>query len=240
MNILFCCEGFIIDGIASFNLHMGASFREAGHNVAVLGGRLGRWGYQKRHVETGGEGVQYFSPDVIITDGRRAFPLALEIHRRFGTPIVTSFLDTPCGKNKPGRTMEEIHDNSAAWVSSEKLQIDQIKGLSPSIPVKLMRRAVSPKLLPATPMPGRDPFRVLCIGRLSKYKFSGAAAVVKNARRLMSKIPSLEITLVGGGWRRIVFERDAALTNIPAGRKVIRIAGYQIDPAPWFAASTIV
>lgn len=256
MNILFCCEGFIIDGVASFNLHMAACFREAGHNVAILGRRLGMWGYQKRHIETGVEVMQYFSPgvvslralsmaerfspDVIITDGRRAFPLALEIHRHLGTPIVTNFLDAPCGKKKPGRTMEEIHDNSAAWVSSEKLQINRIKNMSPSIPVRLMRRAISPRLLPATPLPGRDPFRVLCIGRLSKFKFSGAAAVVKNARKLMSKIPSIKITVVGGGWRRIIFERDAVLTNVSAGRKVIHIAGYQTDPAPWFATSTIV
>jgi hypothetical protein len=256
LNILFCCEGFIIDGVASFNLHMAASFREAGHRVAVLGRRLGKWGYQKRHIETGVEVLQYFSPgvvcgralsmakrfypDVIITDGRRAFPLALEIHRRLGTPIVTSFLDTPCGKDKPGRTMREIHDNSAAWVSSEKRQIAQIEGLSPGIPFRLMRRAVSPRLLPSTPLPGRDPFRVLCIGRLSNYKFSGAAAVVRNARGLMSKIPSLEITVVGGGWRKVLFARDAALTNLSAGRKAVRIAGYQTDPAPWFAASTVV
>jgi hypothetical protein len=253
---LFCCEGFIIDGVASFNLHMAASFSEAGHKVAILGRRLGKWGYQKRHIETGVEVLQYFSPgvvsgralsmakrfspDVIITDGRRAFPLALEIHRRLGVPIVTNFLDTPCGKNKPGRTMKEIHDNSAAWVSSEKLQISQIKDLSPGIPVRLMRRAVCPRLLPVTPLPKRDPFRVLCIGRLSRYKFSGAAAVVKNARKLMSKIPSLEITVVGGGWRKALFAGDAVRANISAGRKAVHIAGYQIDPAPWFAASTVV
>jgi hypothetical protein len=56
----------------------------------------------------------------------------------------------------------------------------------------------------------------------------------------MSKIPSVEITVVGGGWRRILFERDAVLTNVSSGRKVIHIAGYQADPTPWYAASTIV
>ncbi|MDL2264738.1 hypothetical protein LJC31_08815, partial [Synergistaceae bacterium OttesenSCG-928-I11] len=90
------------------------------------------------------------------------------------------------------------------------------------------------------PVPPRDPFRLLCLGRLSSYKFLGQLTVVKNARRLMRDIPSLEITVVGGGWRRMLFVREAAVANARAGRRVIRTVGYQTDPAPWIRASTAV
>jgi glycosyltransferase involved in cell wall biosynthesis len=253
---LFCCEGFIVDGVASYNLHMAASLKQAGHRVAILGRWLGPGGYQRRHEQTGVEVLGYFastvvsdhalsmakrfSPDVLISDARRAFPLALEIHKRLGTPIVTNIMDDPVGKDKPGRTMGEIHDNSVAWVSPEPRLVAMARALSPAVPLRVIRRAVLPELFPATPIPKRDPFRVLCLGRLSRFKFAGQRAVVKSARRLLETIPSLEITVVGGGWRKWVFMMDAARINVMARRGVVKIAGCRVDPSPWIVASTLV
>lgn len=256
MNILFCCEGFLIDGVASYNLHMAAALRQAGHRVAILGRWLGARGYQERHRATGVEVLQYFSPvvvsgralsladefqpDVVITDGRRAFPLALAIRRRRGTPIVTNFMDDPTGKNKPGRTIEEIRDNSAAWVSPEPKLVAMARAHEPGIPVCQVRRAIMPDFFPQTPLPPRDPFRVLCLGRLSSHKFLGQLTIVKNAKKLLHEIPTLEITVVGGGWRRMLFTREAMAVNLAAGRRVVRTVGYQSDPSPWILGSTVV
>lgn len=257
MNILFCCEGFIIDGVASYNLHMAAALMRAGHNTAILGRWLGFRGFQKRHEETGVKVLQYFSPtvvsqaalkmagefrpDVLITDGRRGFPLALAIREKFATPIVTNFMDSVTGKDKPGRTIGEIRAHSAAWTSPEMRWVEAAERQSGGgVLVRQIRRAIIPELIPCTPMPPRDPFKLLCLGRLSGYKFTGQLTVVKNALRLQERIPTLEITVVGGGWRRAVFAKDAALINAKAGRRLVRIAGYQTDPVPWIAASTAV
>ncbi len=256
MNILFCCEGFLIDGVASYNLHMAAALRQAGHRVAILGRWAGRYGYQARHRDTGVEVLQYvsptvvsgralrlareFAPDAVISDGRRAYPLALAIHNALGTPVVTNFMDDPVGKDKPGRRIEEIHDNSAAWVSPEPKLVAMARALDPGIPVRQVRRAVMPALFPTTPVPPRNPFRLLCLGRLSNHKFAGQLAVIRNADQLLRSIPTLEVTVVGGGWRQMVFAGTALRINAKHARRVVRIAGYQPDPSPWIRASGVV
>ena len=41
MKILFCCEGFLVDGVASFNLYLSSALAEAGHEVAIAGRSAG-------------------------------------------------------------------------------------------------------------------------------------------------------------------------------------------------------
>lgn len=257
MNILFCCEGFIIDGVATYNVHMSAAMRQAGHRTAILGRWLGFHGLQKQHKRLGVEVLQYYSPfvlcdsavkmgaafrpDAIITDGRRGFPLALAVHRATGAPIYTNFMDNIFGKNKPGRTIDEILDNSTAWTSPEDRFINEAKKISAGrLPVQKIQRAIMPELMPELAPPHRSPFKVLCIGRISRVKFSGQLSIVKNALRLAKHIPDIEITVIGGGWRLVYFIKEAIAANIRAGRRLIRIAGYQDDPAPYIARSTVV
>lgn len=258
MNILFCCEGFIIDGVATYNVHMSAALKRAGHRTAILGRWLGFHGLQRVHRALGVEVLEYvspvvvcrrsvemgaaFRPDAIITDGRRAYPLALAVHRRTGAPIYTNFMDDVTGKNKPGRTIDEILENSAAWTSPEERFVTAASDIAGgTLPVRRIRRAIVPELLPELPPPTTaGPFKVLCIGRISKVKFGGQLAIVRNALSLAARIPRLEITVVGGGWRAAYFYKEAAIANARAGRRLIRVAGYQADPAPWIAASTVV
>ncbi|MDO4988375.1 MAG: hypothetical protein Q4E17_05070 [Synergistes sp.] len=257
MNILFCSEGFIIDGVATYNVHMSAALHLAGHRTAILGRWLGFHGLQRQHRRLGVEVLQYYSPfvvcdhavkmgvsfqpDAIITDGRRGFPLALAIHQETGAPIYTNFMDDVTGKNKPGRTIDEIITNSVALTSPEERFVKEAENISACrLPVRKIRRAIVPELLPELAPPYRSPFRVLCIGRTSRFKFRGQLSIVKNALRLMRYIPDIEITVVGGGWRLAYFMKEALEANIRAGRRLIRIAGYQADPAPYIARSTVV
>ena len=256
LRILICSEGFILDGVASYHLHLALAFKNAGHTVGILGRWMGFSGYQKRYQHTGISVLEYFSPvvvcpkalqmardfapDVLIADSRRAFPLAQEINEKTGTPIITIFMDSPQGKNKKGRTLEEIERNSRAWISPEKSLYLEMLALNPSLPVRQLRRPVVEEWMPPTPIRPKEPFSVLCLGRLSRYKIPGLLSVLHNASQLKSVIPSLDITVVGGDWRRAYFMREAFQKNLAAGNRYIRTVGYQKDPAPWFARSNVV
>lgn len=256
MRILFCSEGFILDGVASYHLHMAVAFKKMGHEVGILGRWLGFNGYQSRFRENGVQVLSYvspfvtssaalglardFAPDVLISDSRRAFPLALQIHERTGTPIITIFMDPPQNKEKKGRRLKEIESFSAAWVSPERSLCEKMSALNPSVPVRQIRRAVVEDCMILKPVLPRDPFSILCMGRLSKYKTPGLLAVFEDAPLLRKKIPSVRITAVGGGWRRSLFAKTALKANISAGERYVRTVGYQPDPAPWFAESNVV
>lgn len=256
MRILFCSEGFILDGVASYHLHMAVAFKKMGHEVGILGRWLGFSGYQSRFRAHGVEVLSYlsptvtsatalklardFAPDVLLSDSRRAFPLALEIHERTGTPIITIFMDAPQDKNKKGRRLSEIENFSVAWVSPEGSLCEKMRALNPSVPVRQIRRPVVEDCMSSSPILPADPFSILCLGRLSKYKTPGLLAVFRDAPLLRKKIPSVKITAVGGGWRRSLFTGAALRANLAARERYVRTVGYQRDPAPWFAESNVV
>ena len=64
MRILFCSEGFILNGVASYHLHMAVAFKKMGHEVGILGRWLGFNGYQSRFRENGVQVLSYVSPFV--------------------------------------------------------------------------------------------------------------------------------------------------------------------------------
>ena len=255
MNILFCNEGFIVDGVASFNLYLSAALRRAGNNVAVIG----RWGacsgFQKRHRQAGVKVIQCpsvtvtspwllrqavrFDPDIVITDARRSFPFARRIRRRTGAGVVTIFHDPAIKTNKKGRDLGSLTDGSDAWVTPERSIFEALKTLKPHRALYCFERPLT-SLIKPLPMPHKAPFRVLCFGRLSRWKSPGLWAVAEKALALKEKIPSLEISVAGGGWRRFKFERLARRANAVAGRKFVRIVGAKSDPERWIRCASVV
>jgi len=256
MRILFCSEGFIIDGVASFNLYLSAALSNAGHDVAIAGRWAGLKNFKERHRKHGVRIIETvsvpadsprlikkalsFRPDVIITDARRAFPLALKIKLISGAKLVTVFHDSiwnkPDKKNREIATIKKISDG---WVTSEKHIFEQMKELSPECPSLMIRRPIT-DMVNSTPLSSRAPFRVLCLGRLSGYKSPGFRALLENALELKEKIPSLELTFVGGGSRLHLFKALAFRMNRKSGEKFITIAGTIPDPTDFLAWSTLV
>ena len=175
MNILFCSEGFLIDGIASYNLYLSAALAQAGHHTAIIGRWAGPKGFQKRHRQAGvrvmqslsltvsspwiRNQAQRFEPDVIITDARRAFPLAQQIRRLTDASVVTIFHDPPAFKNKTDRREKDVIQGSQAWVTAEKSIYDDLLQLNTALPVYHIRRPITGMVQP-TPVPPQDPFRV--------------------------------------------------------------------------------
>lgn len=256
MRVLFCSEGFIIDGVASFNLYLSAALCNAGHEVAIAGRWAGFKSFRKRHEEHGVKILQTvsvnadspklvkkalsFRPDFIITDARRAFPLALKIKLLSGAKLVTVFHDSIWNKpDKKNREIATIKNISDGWVTSEKHIFEQMKGLSPECPSLMIRRPITDMVNP-TPLPSRDPFRVLCLGRLSGYKSPGFRAILENALELKEKIPSLELAFVGGGSRFLLFKTLARRMNRKKGEKFVTIAGTKPDPTDFLKWSTVV
>lgn len=256
MNILFCNEGFIIDGVASYNLYLSAALKQAGHKVTILGRWAGKKGFQERHRKLGVDVIQCLSlsannpwlikqavkcyPDVIISDSRRAFPLSQEIKKKTGAKVITIFHDPPqYNKKRPGRDISDIIKGSDAWVTAEKPIYEEIKKINANLPILWVQRPITGAVQP-TPLPSRDPFKVLCLARLSRWKSPGIRTIIEKSAELKREIPSLEITVVGGGRRRLPFWWNAQKANLSAGSTFVHIRGPQIDPQPWIQQTTIV
>lgn len=255
MNILFCSEGFIIDGVASYNLYLSACLAQAGHNVSIIGRWMGPKGFQQRHRKAGVKVIQFpaFSaqsfwlkkkaqvtkPDVIITDARRAFPLSQQIRDTTGAKVVTIFHDPPQLDRKGDRGLKAIVQGSDAWVTSEKPIYEELQHIKTEIPKRFIQRPIEGLVNP-TPMPPSVPFKCLCLGRLSRWKSPGFKVLVERAIELRAKIPSLEISFVGGGGRLFPFWREAIKANIQAGKRFVHVRGAKTDPQPWIQEASLV
>ncbi len=257
MNILFCSEGFIVDGVASYNLYMAAALRQAGHRVAVLGRWAGFKGFQRRHRETGVTVVQIpsltvnhpwlrrqarrFEPDIIITDARRSFPLAAKISaEQPRARLITVFHDPPDANKQVGvRSLDSLADRSHAWVTPEKRIEQALEEHKCRLPIRFIQRPITHMMHP-TVLPPKAPFRVVCLGRLSGWKSPGIRRVVQDAVMLKQAIESLEIIIVGGGRRRWNVMIDAIKAHQRSGCSFIYIAGAQIDPRPWVQRASVV
>ncbi len=255
MRILFCSEGFIIDGVASYNLYLSAALVRAGHEVAVVGRWAGLKGYQQLHRRHGVQVLQRpalsrkagslvalaaeFKPELIITDARRSFPFALRVRRRTGAPVITVFHDPPLLDRTGERSIASLAAESIAWVTSERPIYEALQAIGAEIPLRHVPRPVD-AMMQVFPMPQRDPFRLLCMGRLSGWKSWGSRAIVAHAAELRREIPSLEITVLGGGGRYLSFWRDARAANRAVGTRFVRLAGMQIDPQPFLREASVV
>lgn len=255
MKILFCSEGFLIDGVASFNLYLSAALQKAGNEVAIAGRWAGFWSFKSRHTEHGVKLIDGFAftpisrnlvmrsmdfdPDIIITDSRRAFPLALEIKKRSKARLVTVFHDEPREDPREKRSIESISKYSDGWVTSEEPILEKMKNLKPDLPMAMIHRPITGMVVPS-PLPARDPFRILALGRLSGYKSPGFRSLLDKASILKKEIPSLEITFVGGGDRTPLFKLQALRENLKNGSVFVRVLGSVPDPNPWIKWSTVV
>ncbi len=255
MKILFCNEGFILDGVASYNLYLSALLKRLGHDVAIIGRWAGPGGFQRRHRERGVRVIQYpsitvsnvlllyaarkFRPDVLITDSRRSFPLSQKIRKFTNSKVITVFHDPYSSKHKKGRDIPSLLQGSDAWVTPEEPIYEELLPNSQNLPCFFIPRPLTEMITP-TACPPRDPFRVLLLGRLSGWKSPGFKAIIENSLELKKKIPSLEIHVVGGGRRRIKFWLAARKLNAAQKEKFIHIVGPQIDPGPWIQRATAV
>lgn len=255
LRILFCSEGFLIDGVASFNLYLSSALSEAGHEVAIAGRWAGFSSFKERHRQQGVTVLEdfaltpvssrlvrqavRFNPSILVTDSRRAFPLALKIKKQSGAKLVTVFHDPVRDDRRKNRSLSTIRDASDAWVTAEEPIFGQLKALAPAFPVKLIRRPISSMVVPS-PLPSRDPFRVLCLGRLSGYKSPGFRSLLSKASHLKKTIPSLEIVFAGGGDRLPLYRLEAIRQNALAGSRFIKVLGSVTDPNPLFRWSTVV
>lgn len=255
MNILFCNEGFIIDGVASYNLYLAAALSRAGHTVAIVGRWAGFNGFQKRHIASGVRVIQclsvtvdnawlvkravQFHPDVLITDARRSFPLARRIRSRTTAKVVTIFHDPPQFERRGNRGIETIIAGSDVWVTAEKAIHQALTAIETDLPAHWIQRPLTGMIQPE-PLPPKEPFNVLCLGRLSRWKSPGLRTIVDNALELKRAIPSLTLTVVGGGRRQLNFFLAAVKANARARERFVRIVGTQTDPQPWIQQANVV
>ncbi|MDI6796500.1 MAG: glycosyltransferase [Desulfatibacillaceae bacterium] len=254
-RVLFASEGFIVDGVASYNLYLAAALQKAGISTAVLGRWMGFSGYQQRLREAGVEVIQdlsptvaspflaararRFSPHVVITDSRRTFPFALKIKQAIGAKLVTIFHDPPQMDRNGSRGMEQILVNSDAGVTPEQIIFEDLKKLSVNLAVQYIPRPLSGMNKPFD-WPQKEPFRLLCFGRLSGWKSPGMRTIIDNALLLKNRIPSLEIDVMGGGWRLAPFYMAASRANRAKGVKFVSILGPQSDPRPFIGRACAV
>ena len=255
LNILFCSEGFKIDGVASYNLYLSDSLRRAGHNVVIAGRWMGRKGFQNRHYKSDVRVIQHPSldaaskklvdrsknehPDILITDSRRAFPFSQEVKKKTGSKVITIFHDPPQLDRKGERSIDALLKGSDAWITAETSIYDELKKIHRGVPLHLIQRPITGMFHPE-PQPKKDPFNVLCLGRLSKWKSPGLFHIVDNALELKKAIPSLQIIFVGGGGRQLKFWWAAKKANFSAKESFVHIAGSQKDPQPWIHRANIV
>lgn len=255
MNILFCCEGFIVDGVTSYNLYMSSALQSIGHNVAVLGRWGGFKGFQQRHEKHGVTVLQDvcltvsssrllkkgidFKPDIIITDSRRAYPFSQKLQQLTGAKVITVFHDPPQHDRKGSRGIKTLIQGSDLWLTSEKPILDALEKIDTDLPKHFMQRPIT-NMVNATPLEKKDSFSVLCLGRLSRWKSPGIRYLVNNAHLLRKEIPSLQLYIVGGGRRLVGYKLAASKTNRRIGENVVHILGTKIDPNPWFKKATVV
>jgi len=255
MNILFCCEGFIIDGVTSFNLYLSSAVSGIDHTVAVIGRWGGLKGFQQRHRQHGVKVLQSlsptvsnrrllkmgvgFKPDIIITDSRRSYPFALKLKQLTGAAVVTVFHDPPQYERTGIRSITSLIKGSDLWISSEKPILDELQKIENGPPSYFVQRPITSMVHP-TPLVDHPPFRVLCLGRLSKWKSPGIRYLVDHADELKKHIPGLELHVVGGGLKLIEFLFAATRVNRRIGQKTVHIWGTRVDPTPFFKQATVV
>lgn len=255
MRILFCSDALLIDGVTSYILHIGAALARSGHEVAVLGRWAGK-GFQRRYREEGMTvfscpsvtvGNQWFdakaknfAPDVILTDSRRSFPLAVRLKKITRSPIITYFLDHLEKTDRPGRDVHSLVRWSDAWAVAEDPIRRSLLSTAPDFPVFPLPRPLDTVVTPS-PLPSKSPFRILCFGRLSRYKTPGMFHILENAEALQSAIPDFEVVILGGGgWRLVRFKMLAWRINRRLGRSCVRVVGAQDDPRPWLKDACVV
>ncbi len=214
MKIFFCNEGFKIDGVASYNLYLSSSLKRASHDITVIGRWIGSHGFQKRHIESNVKVIQLPSlkvysnqllkravqehPDIIFTDSRRSFPFAKKIKNLTKAKLITVFHDPPQHDRKGDRSIYSLIKNSDVWVTPEKPIHEELKKIDGNLPVHFIQRPLN-RIIKPTDLPEKDPFKLLCLGRLSRWKSPGLKIIIDRAPELKKIIPSLDITLIGGG-----------------------------------------
>lgn len=254
MRVLFCSDAMIVDGVTSFVFHLATALKEAGHDVAVVGRWAGQ-GFQPRLRQYGVKVIECisptvgnfwfdkkaveFRPDVLVTDSRRSFPLAVRLKRITGAKIFTFFLDKLEKTDRKGRDVGSLIKYSDAWLSAEKPLLNELESISTPFCKFHLQRPLKGLLTP-TPIPPKDPFRILSFGRVSSFKSITSFELLKNALYMKKEIPSLEMVFVGGGWRTIKIRMLAAKNNFKIRSNFIKIVGTQIDPQPWFEWANLV
>ena len=198
MRILFCSDALVIDGVTSYILNVGSALVQAGHEVAVLGRWAGK-GFQRRYREDG-MGVftcpsptvanlwfdlkaRAFSPDVIMSDARRSFPLAVRLKRITGARSVTYFLDPLEKTDRPGRDLASLIEGSDAWVYAEETIHQSLLQAAPDFPIFFLPRPLDTGI-ESSKLPPRTPFHILCFGRLSRYKTPGMLHILENMGKI--------------------------------------------------------
>lgn len=256
MRILFCSDALTIDGITSYILNTGSALKRAGHNVAVLGRWAGVKGFQKRYRQEGltvitcpsvSVGNMYFDfrakrfmPDVIMTDHRRSFPLAVRIKKLTNAPIITYFLDPLDKLDKPGRDVNSLSKFSSAFVAFEPGILTQLHELNTGVPVIKMTRPLDVFFKPSE-LPKREGFNILCFGRLSRYKTPGIFHMLDNIARIQEHIPDFVINILGGGgWRLYKLKLFAYRLNKSLGRRCVNIIGTQLAPRRYIGNANVV
>lgn len=254
MRVLFCSDAMIVDGVTSFVFHLATALKESGHDVAVLGRWAGR-GFQSRLKEHGVAVIQCvsptvgnfwfdkkaaeFRPDVLVTDSRRSFPLATRLKKVTGAKVFTFFLDRLEKTNRKGRDIGSLIKYSDVWLSAEKPLLSELAKIPTPFPKVYLQRPLKGLFVPTEIRP-RDPFRLLCFGRISKFKSVTSMSLLNNALYMKKHIPSLEMVFLGGGWRTVKFRFLATQINYKAGVNFVKIAGTQTDPSFWLEWATIV
>ena len=254
VNVLFCSDALIVDGVTSFVFHLSTALSKGGFNVAVLGRWAGK-GFQSRLREHGVRVIQClsptvgnvwfdrkareFAPDVIVTDSRRSFPLATRLKTVTGAKVLTFFLDSLEKTDRRGRDVDSLIRYSDAWLSAEPPLLEELDRIKTPFPKFLFRRPLRGLITPSS-FPDREPFRVLCFGRISGYKSAGPRALLGEAVQLKKAIPSLEMVFVGGGWRTMKFRLAAMKANLEAKENFVRVVGTQTNPDDWFRWASLV
>ena len=254
-RVLFCSDALLIDGVTSYILHVGTALKRGGYDVAVLG----RWagtGFQSRFREEGIKVIQCpsptvgnlwfdhkareFDPDVIMTDSRRSFPLATRLKKLLNKPVVTYFLDHLEKTDRPGRDLASLVRWSDLWAGAEEPILDTLRSASKDVRVCKLPRPLDTAVRP-TPLPPKDPFSIVCFGRLSGYKTPGMMYLLNHIDELVKAIPSAKVTVVGGGgWRLMKFRLMATRINRRLGRSCVEVVGTQPDPRPWIERANLV
>lgn len=256
MRILFCSDALTIDGINSYILNTGAALKLAGHDVAVLGRWAGVKGFQRRYRQEGftvitcpsiSAGNAYFDfraknfmPDVIMSDHRRSFPLAVRIKHITNAPIITYFLDPLWKTDKKGRDIVSLVKFSDTFIAFEPGILDSLHEIDSDVPVVKMPRPID-VFFSTTELPERKDFNILCFGRLSRYKTPGIFHMLDNINLIQKYIPDFTINILGGGgWRLYKLKYFAYKLNKSLGRKCVNIIGTQDNPKKFIENANVV
>ena len=256
MRILFCSDALTIDGVTSYILNTGAALKRAGHEIAVLGRWSGGKGFQARYRHEGFKvitcpsitvGNSYFDfmakrfkPDIIMTDPRRSFPLAIRIKKLIKSPVITYFLDPVEKTDRPGRDINSLTKYSDIFTSFETNTLKQLHELNTNIPIIKMTRPLDVFFEPSE-LPSKNNFNILCFGRLSRYKTPGIFHMLDNINKIQEHIPDFMITILGGGgWRLYKLKYFAHKLNKFMKRKCVNIIGTQDNPRKFIENANIV